>query len=197
MKMRSVIPMRIAKAGYIVMSILFCAAGVLFIVRPEISTEVIGIAAGIVMLIFGAIKLIGYFSRDLFRLAFQFDLECGVLFLILGAVVLLNPGSLMFFICAVLGIATLLDGIFKIRIALDSRQFGIRRWWLILAIAIATVIVGSALVFDSAQNGKFLTVLLGISLVFEGLLNLYTAASTVLIIKHQQPDIPEADYYTL
>ena len=35
MENRSVTPMRIAKTGYIVMSAVFCAAGVLFIVLPE------------------------------------------------------------------------------------------------------------------------------------------------------------------
>ena len=53
MKMRSVTPMRIAKIGYIVMSVLFCAAGILFIAMPEISTEIIGVCIGIAMIIFG------------------------------------------------------------------------------------------------------------------------------------------------
>ena len=193
MKTRSVTPMRIAKIGYIVMSVLFCLAGVLFIAMPEISTKIIGICIGISMILFGIVRLIGYFSKDLYRLAFQFDLEFGILMMILGVIVLFNPESLMAFICVAIGISILLDGLFKIRIALDSKQFGIKSWWLILALAIVTGVIGVFLIFDSATGSELMTVILGLTLLSEGILNLSTVISTVLIVKNQAPDIIETD----
>ena len=193
MKMRSVTPMRIAKIGYIVMSVLFCLAGVLFIAMPEISTKIIGICIGISMILFGIVRLIGYFSKDLYRLAFQFDLEFGILMMILGVIVLFNPENLMAFICVAIGISILLDGLFKIRIALDSKQFGIKSWWLILALAIVTGVIGVFLIFDSATGSEVMTVALGLTLLSEGVLNLSTVISTVLIVKNQAPDIIETD----
>ena len=193
MKMRSVTPMRIAKIGYIVMSVLFCLAGVLFIAIPEISTKIIGICIGISMILFGIVRLIGYFSKDLYRLAFQFDLEFGILMMILGVIVLFNPENLMAFICVAIGISILLDGLFKIRIALDSKQFGIKSWWLILALAIVTGVIGVFLIFDSATGSELMTVILGLTILSEGILNLSTVISTVLIVKNQAPDIIETD----
>ena len=193
MKMRSVTPMRIAKIGYIVMSVLFCLAGVLFIAMPEISTKIIGICIGISMILFGIVRLIGYFSKDLYRLAFQFDLEFGILMMILGVTVLFNPENLMAFICVAIGISILLDGLFKIRIALDSKQFGIKSWWLILALAIVTGVIGVFLIFDSATGSEVMTVALGLTLLSEGILNLSTVISTVLIVKNQAPDVIETD----
>ena len=64
MKMRSVAPMKIAKIGYIAVSVLFCIAGILFIALPEISTKIVGIEIGIAAIVFGIVKLIGYFSKD-------------------------------------------------------------------------------------------------------------------------------------
>ena len=193
MKMRSVTPMRIAKIGYIVMSVLFCLAGVLFIAMPEISTKIIGICIGISMILFGIVRLIGYFSKDLYRLAFQFDLEFGILMMILGVIVLFNPENLMAFICVAIGISILLDGLFKIRIALDSKQFGIKSWWLILALAIVTGVIGVFLIFDSVTGSELMTVILGLTLLSEGILNLSTVISTVLIVKNQAPDVIETD----
>ena len=193
MKMRSVTPMRIAKIGYIIMSVLFCLAGVLFIAMPEISTKIIGICIGISMILFGIVRLIGYFSKDLYRLAFQFDLEFGILMMILGVTVLFNPENLMAFICVAIGISILLDGLFKIRIALDSKQFGIKSWWLILALAIVTGVIGVFLIFDSATGSELMTVILGLTLLSEGILNLSTVISTVLIVKNQAPDIIDTD----
>ena len=194
MKMRSVTPMRIAKIGYIVMSVMFCIAGALFIALPDISITIIGISMGIAMIVFGIVKLVGYFSRDLFRLAFQFDLELGILLLVLGLIVLIRPDDLMSFICIALGISILTDGLFKDQIALDSKRFGIKSWWVILALAVVTGTIGVFLIFRSAKSAQFLTVLLGVSILAEGILNLYTVISTVLIIKHQQPDVIEIEY---
>ena len=194
MKMRSVTPMRIAKIGYIVMSVMFCIAGALFIALPDISITMIGISMGIAMIVFGIVKLVGYFSRDLFRLAFQFDLELGILLLVLGLIVLIRPDDLMSFICIALGISILTDGLFKVQIALDSKKFGIKSWWVILALAVVTGTIGVFLIFRSAKSAQFLTVLLGVSILAEGILNLYTVISTVLIIKHQQPDVIEIEY---
>ena len=194
MKMRSVTPMRIAKIGYIVMSVMFCIAGALFIALPDISITMIGISMGIAMIVFGIVKLVGYFSRDLFRLAFQFDLEFGILLLVLGLIVLIRPDDLMSFICIALGISILTDGLFKVQIALDSKRFGIKSWWVILALAVVAGTIGVFLIFRSAKSAQFLTVLLGVSILAEGILNLYTVISTVLIIKHQQPDVIEIEY---
>ena len=194
MKMRSVTPMRIAKIGYIVMSVMFCIAGALFIALPDISITMIGISMGIAMSVFGIVKLVGYFSRDLFRLAFQFDLELGILLLVLGLIVLIRPDDLMTFICIALGISILTDGLFKVQIALDSKRFGIKSWWVILALAVVAGTIGVFLIFRSAKSAQFLTVLLGVSILAEGILNLYTVISTVLIIKHQQPDVIEIEY---
>ena len=195
MKTRSVAPMKIAKIGYIVVSVLFCMAGILFIALPEISAKIVGIEIGIAAIVFGIVKLIGYFSKDLYRLAFQFDLEFGIMMVVLGTIVLFHPKNVMAFIAAAFGIAILFDGLFKIRIALDSKRFGIKDWWLILSLAIIAGIIGVALIFDSAFGAGVLTILMGVSFLSEGILNLYTVIRTVLIVKNQVPDFVETDTF--
>ena len=148
---------------------------------------------GIAMLCFGVIKLIGYFSRDLFRLAFQFDLEFGILLTALGLIVLLRPAGAMSFLFVALGISILTDGLFRIRIAMDAKTFGVRSWWLLLMLAIVTAVVGLLLVFHPLKSAQWMTVLLGVSLFAEGVHNLSVAVSTVKIIRHQQPDVIDAE----
>ncbi len=197
MKMRSVTPMRIAKTGYIVMSIVFSVIGVLLIAMPDTSAKVIGLFVGIAMIVFGAVRLVGYFSKDLFRLAFQFDLGFGILMLALGVIVLTKPENLMPFLGVALGISVLIDSLFKIQIALDSKQFGIKSWWLIFAMAIITGIMGLILITHSAVGAELLTILLGISFIIEGVLNLCTVVNTVLIVKNQKPDVIDVDYINI
>ncbi len=179
------------------MSLVFCAAGLLLFLFPGLSAVLVGRALGIAMIVFGCIKLVGYFSRDLYRLAFQYDLEFGILLIALGLIVLLRPVNVMNFIFIALGISIFADGLFKVQIALDSKEFGIAEWWLILILAFITGFVGLLLVFRPAESARILTGLLGVSLLAEGILNLCVALSTVKIVRHQRQDMPEADYEEL
>ena len=54
MKMRSTAPMRVAKIGYIVMSVVLCAVGLMFIIRSDVSAAFLGYLLGISMVVFGA-----------------------------------------------------------------------------------------------------------------------------------------------
>ena len=128
MKVRSVIPMWIAKISYIVMSAVLFLLGMLFAVRPDISIKIIGKVLGAALILFGCAKLIGYFSKDLFRLAFQYDLQFGILVFILGFILLLKPSDVINLIFMAMGIALLADSLFKIQIAFESRRFGIAKW---------------------------------------------------------------------
>ena len=197
MDMRSVAPMKTAKIGYIVMSVLFCVLGVVLLFTPGVSALWIGRLLGIGLILFGAIKLVGYFSRDLFRLAFQYDLAFGLLLMVLGIVTLSHPGDALSFLCVMFGIPVLADGLFKIQIAMDSRQFGIRNWWLVLVLAALTCVVGVVLVFRPMTGVRALTALMGLSLLCDGVLNLSVALCTLKIVDHQRPDVIETDDYEI
>ena len=189
--------MKTAKIGYLVISVLFCVLGVVLLFTPGVSALWIGRLLGIGLILFGAIKLVGYFSRDLFRLAFQYDLAFGLLLMVLGIVTLSHPGDALSFLCVMFGIPVLADGLFKIQIAMDSRQFGIRNWWLVLVLAALTCVVGVVLVFRPMTGVRALTALMGLSLLCDGVLNLSVALCTVKIVDHQRPDVIETDDYEI
>ena len=194
MKMRSATPMRIAKIGYIVMSVIFCAVGILLIAKSDISTLILGRVLGISMVVFGVIKMIGYLSKDLFRLAFQYDLELGIVITVLGVIVLAKPFDVINFIFTAMGIATLTDSLFKMRISFDAKKFGIGTWHLILALAMISGAIGITLIVSPWESARMLTKLLGVSLISEGVLNLSVAICTVKIVRNQYPDVIEEDY---
>jgi uncharacterized membrane protein HdeD (DUF308 family) len=145
------------------------------------------------MMIFGCVKLVGYFSKDLFRLAFQYDLEFGILLLALGIITLIKQGNRMDFICVSLGICILADSLFKVKIAFEAKSFGVRVWWLTLGLSILTAVMGLMLVFRPSESVRALTILLGNGLLAEGILGLSVAISLVKIVKNQMPDVISDD----
>ncbi|MBO7386527.1 MAG: DUF308 domain-containing protein [Lachnospiraceae bacterium] len=185
--MRSVVPMKTAKIGCIGVSLILFLVGVLLLIDPAEYGRAIGMVVGYSMIVFGAFKLVGYFSKDLFRLAFQYDLAFGILLIALGVITVLRTENVMEFLSITIGIAVLADALFKIQISVDSKEFGIGRWWLILAMAIITGLIGLVLIFDSV-DGVVLVRLLGICIMAEGIMSFVTMATTVKIVKHQFSD---------
>lgn len=186
--MRSVAPMKTAKTGYIVSSLLLGAAGLFLIINPSVSVTVVGIITAIMMILFGVFKIIGYFSKDLYRLAFEYDLAFGALLIVLGIIELIKPGTILTILGTTFGVAALADGLFKVQISLKAKPFGISNWWVIFTLAIITSLIGIALVFNPFVSGEALMIFFGITLLIEGILNLSTVLLTVKIVRHQQPD---------
>ena len=197
MKLRSVLPMRVAKYGYIAISLNFCLVGIALILLPMPSMSAISLFFGIAMLVFGIFKLIGYYSKDLFRLAFQYDLQFGILLIILGTVTLFMREDALRFICVAYGVCLMADCLFRIGIAFDAKHFGIQSWWVTLVLAIFGGIVGLLLTVCPVAALEAAKVLLGVSLFAEGILSLSMVVSMVKIIKHQQPDVIIADEYEI
>ena len=182
-----------AKIGYLIISTLLCALGILLVALPDFSAELFCRISGIIMLLFGLIKMIGYFSKDLYRLAFQFDLASGILLMALGIIMMLRANVMISIICIILGIYVLADALLKVQIAIDAKAFGIAKWWLILAAAVLTGVFGFLLVLRPSESAQVVMVLLGLSLIAEGLLNLITILTAVKIIRRQRPEIIDTD----
>lgn len=183
-----------AKAGYLAVSAALCVLGVVLILFPGISAKALCYILGGVMAVYGIVKMVGYFSRDLYRLAFQYDLASGALITALGIIMLLIPDGVISVTHTVIGILILAEGLFKIQIAIDAKRFGVRKWWLITACAILTGILGLLLILHPFAGAQAAVILLGVGLLAEGILSFSVALCAVKIVRHQQPDVIEVSY---
>lgn len=166
------------KWAYIIISALMMALGMLLIVYPETSALSICYAVGILIIIFGIVKIMSYFSKDMFQLAFQFDFAFGILAIITGLILLLYSHGIISFFSIIIGGIIFVDGVFKLQTSYEAKEFGLNYWWFILCLAILSCIFGLFLIFYSYREVA-LTVLIGWTLIVDGILNLWVAAYTV------------------
>ena len=99
--------LKIARNGYIVMAVVFCALGIFLMAVPEKAVKIICVLAGILFLADGIIKIIGYFSRDFYCLAFQFDLGFGILMIAVGILILVRREAILRLIFVIFGLVIL------------------------------------------------------------------------------------------
>lgn len=187
--MRSTKSIRTAKIGYVVMSAMLCALGIVLVAFPQLSLQMICRITGAVLCVYGGVKIVGYFSRDLYRLAFQFDLAYGLLILVLGIAMIVFPDNIVKAFGMVIGVVILADALFKVQITIDSKKFGINTWWLIALFSIITATVGIWLIADTAVFAQTTVRLAGTALVCEGILNLCVVIFAVKIVKNQLPEM--------
>ena len=183
--------LKLAKNGYIVMSVLFMILGACLIIWPDCSMAVFCTAVGIMLIVYGCIKIIGYLSRDFYCLAFQFDLAFGVLLAAVGVIIIMRRDVVVNMIFGIFGILIL--ALFKIQISIDAKKFGLNLWWRILAVAILTGVLGFILLVRPFEAAEVMMILVGVSILFEGILNLCVAVYTVKIINNQKQDIIDMD----
>lgn len=80
--------LRMARNGYILISFIFYISGIIYMILPSVSPLLDCIGSGIILVVYGIVKIIGYCSDDLYNLAFQQDLASGVFLIVVGIITL-------------------------------------------------------------------------------------------------------------
>ena len=176
-----------AKWGYILYSFLLSLLGLALIIWPETSAETFCIIIGAISLIYGIVKVVEYFARGAVTYAFfQFDLAGGVFLTIIGVVLLLHPKYILLFLPVVIGFYMIIDGVMKVQTSIDAKRFGLRAWWLILTGALLCTALGMYLLFNPLEGGAVLMIVIGISMLFDGIQNIFSALYTAKMVKNMQ-----------
>ena len=142
------------------------------------------VLTGVLFIINGAIKMLGYFSKDFYCLAFQFDLAFGMLMSAVGIIIIARRDIVQDMIFTIFGVMILADALFKIQICVDAKKFGLQNlWWKIMMIALGTGVLGCLLLIIPFEGARVMMELAGIAFIAEGALNLFVALFTVKILQ--------------
>ncbi len=174
---------KIACIGYILISIVFYITGFLCILNPAVIYAYSRILAEIILIAYGIIKIIGYFSKDLYCLAFQYDFAGGLFLIVLGIIVLcIGTRFRELPLFTILGILILIDSLLSIQTALDSKRFGLSSWKYILMLSILAGTLGVIIILKNTIT------LAGCALLAEGCIKHYIVMTTTRIPDHHYLD---------
>ena len=130
-----------AKIMHLCSSVIFLIAGLLVVLVPDFEDyQSFGmIVVGVASIVIGATGVYGYFSNDMYRLAFQSDFALGIFNVILGILLIINPTRLSILLPTAISVLTLLDGGNKAQMAIEGQRFGISKWYLVVASAVLEI----------------------------------------------------------
>ena len=180
------------KWAYLLVSVFFIALGVLLVVRPDTSMTWFCRFLGGVAVLFGLARIIGYFVRELDGVGLRYDFATGAFAVVAGAFLIwraLEVGEVM---SVVIGLFILVDCVFKLQVAMDSKRMGARSWWITLLFTCVSLVLGLLLIFDTFKGQHVLSIMMGIALVADGLQNLCTVIYAAIFVKEVKQAMKDA-----
>lgn len=160
----------------ILISVILVLVGVIFLLHPDISVNVLSVLFGIAVVAFGVLNLYAYKERHMIPL-FRFHLVYGVLAIIIGILTIMNPFSFS-------QVVTLFVGFWMLYLALTKIDFSIRlktiheRSWLIILVSALLEIFMSVVIFINPFSNLLITQVAGAYFVLCGILNIMDAVLT-------------------
>ena len=193
--MEKIPTVRMARDGYLLISILFYITGISYVAIGQISPGKLCIYGGILLIAYGIVKMIGYFSNDLYNLAFQYDLACGLLLMVVGVIVLACNLRIRAYLAPGLGLLILLDAVLKCQMSEEAKRFGLETWKRILGCSVLAAVFGIWIIVQSFSAAGNARLLIGCGLVAEGLMNHLTVLETVKIARTDRLKKKEMEYH--
>lgn len=184
--MHSVIPMRIAKIGHIVLSVAIIVLASLLLAGLQFPFSIWENLCGALLILLGAVKITGYASKDLYRLAFQYDFVFGCVLAGVGLVFLCRPNMTVEIAGTILGLVVFSDGVIKIQVARHAKSFGIVLWWLIMVFAALASVGGLAVAIYPWTGVGVLTTVMGVIFLIEGIMSACTVLTSVRVVEYRE-----------
>lgn len=143
--------------------------GIVLLLLPNATNKVVGIIVGIIFLIEGINSVYKYFHREGAKL-YNLNLVFGVLYALLGVVIILYPFTVVEFVTVCLGIYMIINGASKVNYALWLKRGNEESWLITLATGILIAMVGILVIFNPFAS-LTLTKLAGAFLIITGILD--------------------------
>lgn len=185
---------RCLRGAFLILSAGLMVGGACLLLHPDVSAVTICMALGVLSILCGAVRLAGYFSNDLYRLAFQFDLAVGILSILMGLILLLHPDRVLVYLPIVTGVFILVDSVLRLQTAIDARHFGMSKWWAILLVSLGGTVLGAILLLRPFESGLALVRLLGLTLLLDGGECLVTGIYTIKVPRRSSADVIEGEF---
>ena len=177
--------------AYLLLSVFLIGIGVCLLMWPELSTDMACMVVGGGAMLFGLIKIVFYFVREVNAMVEQYDFSTGVLSIAAGTVLLVQPDEMLRLLPQVLAVCMLVDCVFKIQVVLDAKRLGSVMWFMQLLVVMVCIGWGVCLLLQPFGLDKYLSQLFAGGMIADGVMNLLTVLFIAFTVKKEAViDVP-------
>lgn len=178
----------------IIFSIIFILIGAFLLARPDDAIHLVSYALGIILLVWGLISVVQFFTDKESQNYLEFSFITGVFVLIFGIIILVKPEIIASIIPLLLGVWMLVNGVTKLSYSLTINKNKNAASSIIISLII--VIIGILLIINPFSGAEKLVQILGITIIIYSVLDLLECLSIKKAIKtkEKENEIIEAEY---
>ncbi len=183
----------------IIFSIIFILIGSFLLARPEDAIHLVSYALGIILIVWGVISVITFFTDKESQNYLDFGFIVGVFVLIFGIIILVKPDTIASIIPLLLGIWMLINGVTKLSysLTLNNNKSALSS----IIISLIIVLLGILLIINPFQGAKKIVQILGISILVYSILDLIECFSIKRVMKKvkkiENKNVIDAEYTEL
>ena len=161
------------KANYTVSAVICVIIGLVLIIWPGTSTQVVCMVFGGMLLAYGIIQIALYLFAREHTLYLQGMLLLGIVFGVLGAWILIKPEIIIATVPIVIGLIVIVHGVHNALQAIDLKKLGYSKWWVALLFGILTVALGMILVYNPFSVVNTVVRVIGAFLIYDGMSDMW------------------------
>lgn len=155
-------------ATYIVASIIYIIFGVYTVLHPAKVEATICYAFGIILAIYGAINVIAFFFNKDSDENLIPELIIGGVCVVFGIFTLFSPDTIKNILLVAISVIIIIDGVMNIKRSFWLKDYGMKKWYVLLIFSCITVVLGVVTIVFKEALGTALMIMLGVSLIYEG-----------------------------
>lgn len=141
----------------IVISVLMCFLGLVFMIYPQMSFETINYVLAIILIVNGIYFMLENENNILFS-GLQ---SIGIVELLLGVVLVLKPDLMQTLLPIIVGIVMVAKAFVNLRFSLALGNYGYSNWLLLLILSIISIVAGTLIIINPHIGSIALTFSLG------------------------------------
>ena len=183
------------KTNVVISSLLCVLLGLVLVLWPGLSIQIVCTAVGAVLIVSGGIRIVSYFTAKDGSMYSQINLIFGIIFTVVGVWIVIKPDKVLAIIPIIVGIVIALHGLHNLQQAITLCKDKYDKWWIALLLGILTIGFGVLLIFRPFAAIDTVVMLIGVFLIYDGLSNIWIVSriyKNAKIIK-QEMEAVDAD----
>ena len=161
------------KVNYSLSALICAVLGVVLLVWPGQSTQIVCIVLGAVLGIFGIVQIIIYLVTQEKTMVSHSMMMFGIVLAVIGGWIVLKPDSIIKAIPMIVGILIVIHGLHNAVQAIDLKKMNYSNWWVALLLSILTIALGAVLICNPFTVMDTVVRVIGAFLIYDGLSDMW------------------------
>lgn len=180
------------KVNYSLSALICVILGIVLLVWPGQSTQVVCMILGIVLGGFGIIQIILYLATREKTMVSHSMMMLGIVLAVIGVWIVLKPDTIIKAIPMIVGILIVIHGLHNAVQAIDLKKMQYDNWWVALLLSLLTVALGAVLICNPFTIVDTVVQIIGAFLIYDGLSDMWIL-SRLFKTKKNREKIIDAD----